>query len=85
MLKSLVMSPPGGWRYIQPDTKLTFSGERYDQVYMKVREHREYKKLDRSTLIEVMDDVEQYIIKEIDYDPNYCTHENLTNGKRDGR
>ena len=50
---------------------------------MRVLEHRIYKKLDRATVLQVMEDIEQQIILRIDRDPNFCTDKNLTNGKRD--
>ena len=83
MLKSLIKAPPGGWPYTQEETGLKLDGGSFEIVSVRVLEHRIYKKLDRATLLQVMEDIEQQIILRIDRDPNFCTDKNLTNGKRD--
>jgi len=83
MLKSLIKSPPGGWQYTQKETELKLDGGSFETVAVRVLEHRIYKELDRATLIQVMEDIEQQTILRINHDSNFCTDKNLTNGKRD--
>jgi len=83
MLKSLIKAPPGGWHYTQKETDLKIDGGSFETVAMRVLEHRVYKELDRTTVTEVMEDVEQQIILRINSDPNFCTDRNVTKGKRD--
>ncbi len=74
-LKNFTTAPPGGWRYTQEGTCLKQDARDYLSLCFDVTQHRQYKKLDRSTIIEVMDDVEEQLIEGMTEDMrlNYCT------------
>lgn len=42
-IKSFRDTPPGGWRYVQPETGVHFDGDNFDDLLAKIRPHREYK------------------------------------------
>ena len=42
-LKSLTIIPPGGWFYIQPQTKFKVEADDYETLVNRVIQHREYK------------------------------------------
>jgi hypothetical protein len=42
-IKSFNIVPPGGWRYVQPETAARFSADDYDDLKRQVKVHREYK------------------------------------------
>lgn len=44
-LKSYNVVPPGGWRYLQPDTQVWFKAYSKEQLVDKVLAHRRYKGL----------------------------------------
>lgn len=37
------VTPPGGWRYVQPETGVQFATRSWQSLVSEVREHREYK------------------------------------------
>jgi hypothetical protein len=68
-------SPPGGWRYFQPETRLWFDGD--DQgVYdlaERIAAHRAYKGLPRATQEEAMHDIHAQLCDRLG--PEYCRAE----------
>ena len=54
-------TPPGLWRYIQPDTKARIDAENYEALMKKVLAHRAYKNLPRASRLEIEEDVERQI------------------------
>ena len=50
LIRSFRDVPPGGWRYVQPETGVHFSSDTFDGLVAKVRPHREYKGLSNETL-----------------------------------
>jgi hypothetical protein len=44
-IKSFSTVPPGGWKYVQPETGARFSGHTFDELKKQVKVHREYKGL----------------------------------------
>ena len=71
-LKLPRQSPPGGWRYFQPETKLWFNGD--DQGFADMVErivvHRKYRELSRSTFDEVLEDVNRQLCERLG--PAHC-------------
>lgn len=53
--------PPGGWVYVQMETKARLEDENIHQLVTKVVSHRTYKGLPRISRDEVREDVEQQI------------------------
>lgn len=49
-LKSTQVGPPGGWRYVQPETAARFSADDYEELCRQVTEHREYKEIPTETV-----------------------------------
>lgn len=45
LIRSYRDVPPGGWRYTQPETGVSFSSDNYDDLIRQIRPHREYKGL----------------------------------------
>lgn len=43
ILKRLNTTPPGGWQYIQPETKLKLIGDSFDALERNVKAHREHR------------------------------------------
>lgn len=53
LIKSTRLVPPGGWRYVQPETAMRFSSEfSFEELVAQVKNHREYKQLSTETLEE---------------------------------
>jgi hypothetical protein len=51
LIKSFRVVPPGGWRYVQPDTATRFFADfSYDDLRAQVLKHREYKGLPVDTI-----------------------------------
>lgn len=51
LLKSLRLIPPGGWRYVQPETAVRFYSEfTYEELRAQVEAHRKYKNLPLETI-----------------------------------
>lgn len=50
MIRSFRDTPPGGWRYMQPETQLRFTADHYDKLRAQVLAHREYKGLPLDTI-----------------------------------
>ena len=72
-LKFKNQTPPRGYKYIQPDTRLQVEGENYRTLMKKVLEHRTYKGLPRATMGEVEEDVERQICSRLS--SNECSAE----------
>lgn len=53
--------PPGGWVYVQMETKARFEDENLHQLVAKVAAHRAYKQLERADRESVRDDVERQV------------------------
>lgn len=49
-LKHLSIVPPGGWRYVQPETAARFTADTLAELTRQVQAHREYKGLPSDTL-----------------------------------
>lgn len=68
-LKSRLISPPGGWRFEEKQSKLLLFGDSFDDLFNKVKSHREYKGYD---LHDIDIDIEKYLCSMLNYDPNWC-------------
>lgn len=53
--------PPGGWKYIQPDTGAMFKNENEPQLISIVLDHRQHRGLARATRAEVKLDIQRQI------------------------
>lgn len=42
-LKTLEVTPPGGWRFVDPDTKLVIQEKDFSRLKWKVASHRKYE------------------------------------------
>jgi hypothetical protein len=62
-LRNLVVIPPGGWRFTDPDTGLFIETSTYPGLLKKAKLHREYKQLSLKDLPEM---VETQICKKLD-------------------
>lgn len=49
-LKHYSITPPGGWRYVQPETGVRFASDNFRSLCEEVERHRAYKGLPRETL-----------------------------------
>jgi hypothetical protein len=49
-IKSFRDVPPGGWRYVQPETAVRFYSDTFEDLAAQVRAHREYKGFSTATL-----------------------------------
>jgi hypothetical protein len=45
LIRSFRDVPPGGWRYVQPETAVWFSSDNYDDLIAQIIPHRKYKGL----------------------------------------
>lgn len=45
LIRSFRDVPPGGWRYVQPETGVRFSADTFEALVEQVRPHREYKRI----------------------------------------
>ena len=65
-------TPPGGWRYFQPETRLWFSGDEQGVYEMAERivAHRRYANVPRGTIQEVMEDIHNQICERLG--PAFC-------------
>jgi hypothetical protein len=50
LIRSFRDVPPGGWRYVQPETGVHFSSDTFDGLVEKIRPHRVYKGLGTENL-----------------------------------
>jgi hypothetical protein len=71
-LKMPNVTPPGGWRYFQPETRLWFSGDDqgFEDMLEKIASHRSFRKLARTSLIEVKEDVHKQMCERLG--PEHC-------------
>lgn len=69
-LKHHSIVPPGGWRYVQPETAARFAGDTLPELVRQVRAHREYKGL---AVDSVALDLERQLCAGLDGD--WCTPE----------
>lgn len=71
-LKMPNLTPPGGWRYFQPETRLWFDGDDqgFEAMLETIAKHRQYRKLARQSLIEVKEDVHNQICERLG--PEHC-------------
>lgn len=49
LLRSFRDVPPGGWRYVQPETGVRFNSDNYDDLVADIDRHRRYKGLPTDT------------------------------------
>lgn len=70
-LKSKTVIPPGGWYYIQPETKLRIEADDYETLINRVIQHREYKKIIPIDRIVVCKEVDHQICVRVGYDSEY--------------
>ncbi len=72
ILKMPNLTPPGGWRYFQPETRLWFNGDDQgaEDMFDKISSHRQYRKLQRASLGEVKEDVHNQICERLG--PEHC-------------
>jgi hypothetical protein len=49
-IRHFPLVPPGGWRYVQPETGARFKGTTFDRLVQEVRAHRAYKGLPVDTV-----------------------------------
>lgn len=59
--------PPGGWRYVQPETGVWFNSDTFEDLVSAVSRHREYKGLPRD---DIPGDVEHQICTSLG--PDWC-------------
>jgi hypothetical protein len=45
LIKSFRDVPPGGWRYLQPETGVNFTSDNYEDLIRQIIPHRQYKNL----------------------------------------
>jgi hypothetical protein len=64
--------PPGGWFYIQKETRLRILGESLTDLSRKVLEHRVYKSLERATLGYAQEDIERQTCLRLDRNQCYA-------------
>lgn len=50
LIKSFRDVPPGGWRYVQPETGVRFECDTFEGLVAMVRPHRDYKGIGHDTL-----------------------------------
>ncbi len=43
LIRSFRDVPPGGWRYVQPETGVRFAADTFEALVEQIRPHREYK------------------------------------------
>lgn len=72
ILKMPNLTPPGGWRYFQPETRLWFNGDDQgaEDMFEKIAAHRQYRKLARTSLIDVKEDVHNQMCERLG--PAHC-------------
>jgi hypothetical protein len=69
-LKGFRDIPPGGWRYVQPETAVWFRADTFDELRERVKVHREYKGIS----IETLDlDIQRQLCLRLG--PEFCTPE----------
>ncbi len=61
LLKDTRTTPPGGWRYTQPETALEMRGNSLPELIGTVTAHRKYKGLERTFDYEVSIDIQRQI------------------------
>ena len=71
-LKMPNLTPPGGWRYFQPETRLWFNGDDQgaEDMFEKIASHRVYRNLPRTSLAEVKEDVHNQTCERLG--PEHC-------------
>lgn len=71
-LKMPNTTPPGGWRYFQPETRLWFNGDDqgYEDMVERIAHHRQYRKIQRQSLKETAEDVQNQICERLG--PEHC-------------
>lgn len=52
LIKGFRDVPPGGWRYVQPETGVRFYSDTFEELFSQVRVHRAYKGFPTDTLSE---------------------------------
>jgi hypothetical protein len=62
--------PPGGWKYVQPETGVWFHSDTFDSLVAKIKPHREYKGISVENL--ELDVQRQLCIR---LDPGHCRPE----------
>lgn len=60
-LKRKNMQPPGGFTYLQKETRLLLKGDSLNELTKRVIEHRKYKGLSPTDFESVQRDIERYI------------------------
>lgn len=65
--------PPGGLKYVQPETRALIEGDNHRELMKLVLQHRQYKGFPRATMPEVIEDVERQICARLS--SNECTSE----------
>jgi hypothetical protein len=62
--------PPGGWKYLQPETRLWFNGDDQGVVDMaeQVAKHRAYRQLPRATAREALEDIHRQLCERLGKD-----------------
>jgi hypothetical protein len=71
-LKMPNLTPPGGWRYFQPETRLWFDGtdQGFEDMVEKIVHHRQYRSLARTSRNEVVEDVNNQLCERLG--PAHC-------------
>jgi hypothetical protein len=66
-LKFPSQKPPGGWKYLQPQTRLWFNGDDQGVVEMaeQIAKHRVFRKLPRATPREAMEDIHEQLCQRL--------------------
>lgn len=71
-LKMPNTTPPGGWRYFQPESRLWFDGsdQGFEDMVERIAHHRQYRKLNRQSMREVAEDVNNQLCERLG--PEHC-------------
>lgn len=59
-------TPPGGWRYVQPETKCEMTSESLEALVAQVVRHRDYKHIEPVGREDVGRDIQRQICARID-------------------
>lgn len=66
-------APPGGWRYVQPETGAELIASSHPELLERVELHRRYKKVGSLDLAQITADVEKQICMRLE--PRFCRAE----------
>lgn len=78
-LKLPSQTPPGGWRYFQPDSRLWFNGndQGFAEMVERISKHRKFRGFQRQSEVEVAEDVHTQLCERLG--PMHCKAEKGSN------